>query len=101
VNGSENETVKIELTPTSMPTGFLTQKVFSHWVDQYGNIYHGNPMEVKVTGILKLKAIWKDDYTQIFVVLVIVLLIVFLVVFILYKYRKRVSPPPPPPPPPL
>ena len=96
---TENETVKIELTPTSIPTGFLTQKVFSHWVDQYGNIYHGNPMEVKVTGILKLKAIWKDDYTQIFVVLVIVLLIVFLVVFILYKYRKRVSLPPPPPPP--
>ena len=93
---TENETVKIELTSTSIPTGFLTQKVFSHWVDQYSNIYHGNPIEVKVTKILKFTAIWRDDYTQIFVALAVVLLIFCLIIFILYKYRKHVSPPPPP-----
>lgn len=96
---TEGDEVEIELSRTYVSTGFLVGKSLSHWVDQYGNTYRGNPLKITVDKPLKLEAVWKDNYIRLYLFLIAVVVgVVIVIVVIIIMWRLKKPPPPPPPP---
>ena len=97
----EGEEVRVFVEPEYVSTGFLVGKAFSHLVDQHGNVYRGNPVNIKVKEPLVLKAVWVDDYREAYGAGFALLVLVIVAVFIMRRLaEKKPSPPLPPPPPP-
>jgi len=95
----EGKEIRVSVEQTYVSTGFLVGKALSHWVDQHGNAYHGNPVVIKVEEPLIIEAVWVDDYTEAYVAGFAVVLVVVAAVFVKRRLVKKPLPPPPPPPP--
>ena len=84
---SENEEVVVEVHPQSI--GFIIRKIFSHWVDQDNNEYKEARVYIKVNKPIKLRAIWIDDYTNLFLLIISVLAFGVLVIYLKKKSNRR------------
>ncbi|MEM1523085.1 MAG: hypothetical protein QXU69_08660 [Thermofilaceae archaeon] len=91
----KDSTATIRVEPSQL--GFGVKKVFDHWEDEKGRIVSRSPeFSLIVDEPLNLKAVWRDDYTDVILLAVTLAAVALL---ILYLKRKPAPPPPPPPPP--
>ncbi|RLG59094.1 MAG: hypothetical protein DRN95_02900 [Candidatus Hydrothermarchaeota archaeon] len=97
---NKGDDVEIELSSTYVSTGFLVGKSLSHWVDQHGNEYYGNPLKITVDEPLEIRAVWRDNYIQLYIFLAIIIVMVIGIFMLMRRFRGSRLPPPPPPPPP-
>ncbi|PLJ78551.1 hypothetical protein [Infirmifilum sp. SLHALR2] len=101
---AEGSTATVSVSPSVIPSDFLTIRVFDGWVKNGRKISFEAVYSFNVTEPVHLVASWRNELNflalLILLLLVGVLALLALIVFVARRRRKR-EPAPPPPPPPL
>lgn len=87
-SGWHDEGSSVEVSVTT-PEGFGVQKVFDHW--EGDEVSNSPSVSILVDSPKTLVAVWREDYTQIYIALIVVIGIAVLAIGLLALGRKKKS----------